>query len=391
VNEPDNQGRPPIYYAKQQASGKMLRALLKCKAKDQDMEPGLVRTTTTMLDNLEFPKNPYDYEEDFEKFVEQAKQQAEQLQDKFEDRCQPDSLATGNYEVCYDGTDPYDCYMVKVDISMGYYSGNTFYKMQILREKVRDVYILFTRWGRVGTDGQYQQTPFAKLEEARKEFCSVFKSKSGNQWEDRHQFVKVDKKYRLVPVTKKTRFESFLKAFNYKDPRLPQSNLDKHIFKLIRRICNYKVISNAVKTEYRIDDAVVPLQSLTKDRLLDAEAIVKGLSTALENYEKARSSRALNEISACAEELTKLTSLFYELLPSTRFRQEAIPPITSAYQLSELRKMLNDLLYFEIAIKLLCAASYNLTRVNPVDYIFHSLTFKVIRLDRQSEEYQIVR
>ncbi len=391
VNEPDSQGHPPIYYAKQQRSGKMLKALLKLKARDQDMDPGIVRTTTTMLDNLEFPHNPYNYEEDFEKFVEQAKQEAEKLQDKFEDRCQPDSLATGNYEVCYDGSDPYDCYMVKVDISMGYYSGNTFYKMQILREKVRDVYILFTRWGRVGTDGQYQQTPFSKIEEARKEHCSVFKSKTGNQWEDRHQFVKVDKKYRLVPLAKKTRFESFLKAFNYKDPRMPQSNLDKHIFKLIRRLCNYKVISSAIKAEYRIDEAVVPLQSLTKDRLLDAEAIVKGLTTALENYEKARSARALNEITACAEELTKLTSLFYELLPSTRFRQEAIPPITSAYQLSELRKMLNDLLYFEIAIKLLCAASFNVMRVNPVDYMFHSLTFKVIRLDSQSEEYQIIR
>ena len=391
VNEPDKQGRPPVYYAKQQASGKMLKALLKLKAKDYDMDPGFIRTTTVMLDNLEFPKNPYNYEEDFEKFVEQAKLEAEKVQDKFEDRCPPDSLATGNYEVCYDGADPYDCYMVKVDISMGYYSGNTFYKMQILREKVRDVYILFTRWGRVGTDGQYQQTPFSKIEEARKEYCSVFKSKSGNQWEDRHQFVKVEKKYRLVPVTKKTRFESFLKAFNYKDPRMPQSNLDKQIFKLIRRLCNYKVISNAIKSEYRIDESVVPLQSLTKDRLLDAEAIVKGLTTALENYEKARATRALTEITACAEELTKLTSLFYELLPSTRFRQESIPPITSAYQLSELRKMLNDLLYFEIAIKLLCAASYNVARVNPVDYMFHSLTFKVIRLDCQSEEYQIIR
>jgi ankyrin repeat protein/predicted DNA-binding WGR domain protein len=391
VNEPDNQGHPPLYYAKQQASGKMAKALLKCKARDQDMEPAIVRTTTVQLDNLEFPKNPYNFEEDFEKFLEQAKQEAEKVQNKFEERCQPDSLATGNYEVCYDGADPYDCYMVKVDISMGYYSGNTFYKMQILREKVRDVYILFTRWGRVGTDGQYQQTPFSKVEEARKEFCSVFKSKSGNQWEDRHQFVKVDKKYRLVPQTKKTRFESFLKAFNYKDPRLPPSNLDRFIFKLIRRLCNYKVISNAIKTEYRIDESVVPLQSLTKDRLLDAEAIVKGLTTALENYEKARSSRVLAEISACAEELTKLTSLFYELLPSTRFRQEAIPPITSVYQLSELRKMLNDLLYFEVAIKLLCAASYNLSRVNPVDYIFLSLTFKVIHLDSQSEEYQVIR
>src|SRR5690606_16772642 len=131
-------------------------------------------------------------------------------------KCEVDENAVGNYEVCYDGTDPFDCYMVKVDISYGYYSGNTFYKMQILRERVRDVYILFTRWGRVGTDGQYQQTPFSKLDDAKKEFCSIFKSKSGNLWEDRHNFVNVEKKYRLVPVTKRTKVENFIKAINYK-------------------------------------------------------------------------------------------------------------------------------------------------------------------------------
>ena len=392
INEPDIHGNSPLYYAKQQSSGKMAKALLKLRAHESDMEPTIIRTTTSMLNNLEFPHNPYSFEEDFERFVEQAKIEAENTKQKYDEKCPVDKNAIGNYEVVYDEGDPYDAYMVKVDISMGYYSGNTFYKMQILREKVRDVYILFTKWGRVGTDGQYQQTPFGTIAEARKEYCSVFKSKTGNQWEDRKTFVKMDKRYRLVPVEKKTRFESFLKAFNYKDQRVPASHLEKNIFKLIRRICNYKVLSNAIKGEYHIDDSIVPLQSLTKDRLLEAEAIVKGLTSAIEAYEEARKKRNdLVAITTCAEELTKLTSQFYELLPSTRYQQEAIPPITNAYSLGEIRKMLNDLLYFEIAIKLLCAASYQVKNVNPIDYIFHSLTFKIICLDHLSEEYKIIK
>ena len=55
----------------------------------------------------------------------------------------------------YDLEDGFDCYMIKVDIKYGYYSGNTFYKMQLVRDKIRDVYIVFTRWGRVGDVGQF--------------------------------------------------------------------------------------------------------------------------------------------------------------------------------------------------------------------------------------------
>lgn len=43
--------------------------------------------------------------------------------------------------------------MTKVDVYSGYYSQNVFYKMQVLHEKVRDVYILLTRWGRIGDRG----------------------------------------------------------------------------------------------------------------------------------------------------------------------------------------------------------------------------------------------
>jgi hypothetical protein len=45
---------------------------------------------------------------------------------------------------------PYDIYMVKTDIKKGEYSGNTFYKMQLLYEYNREVFFLYTRWGRVG-------------------------------------------------------------------------------------------------------------------------------------------------------------------------------------------------------------------------------------------------
>ena len=388
VNQPDNEGRTPLFYAKQQSSGRLSDTLAKLKARDAS--EGVRRVTTSILNEIDFPAARHNYEEDFDHFIEQCNRDAKEKRAKFNERVPVDHCAVGNFEVCYDGEDPYDIYMVKVDISHGYYSGNTFYKMQILREKVRDIYIVFTRWGRVGTDGQFQQTPFSKVEDARKEFCSIFKSKSGNAWEDRHSFVKSARKYRLVPFVAKTRFENYIKAFNFKDPKLPKSELPKEIFALMRRICNYKIITNALRT-HNYDSSVVPLHSLSRERILDAQAVLDGLKKTLESYETARKSRELARIQDFAEELTKLTSEFYELIPSSQYKQQAIPPVCNKWQLQNLNRIISDLFYFEIVIKLVGAATYNIGRLNPIDYCFNCLDFKMLRLDAESEEFQVLR
>ena len=68
-----------------------------------------------------------------------------------------------------------------------------------------------------------------------------------------------------------------------------------------------------------------------------------------------------------------------------------IPPITNKYELSNLKKMMNDLVYFEIAIKLLSAATYNIKTINPIDYIFKCLELHVLPLARDSDEFKIIR
>jgi ankyrin repeat protein/predicted DNA-binding WGR domain protein len=390
-NKADNQGHTPLYYAKRQLSGRLAAVLTKHRAKESEMVETVRRVQTSILNEIEFPVHKYNFEEDFEKFVEQCKREADSKRMRIDERVKVDPQATGNYEVCYDGADAYDCYMIKVDIAHGYYSGNTFYKMQILREKVRDVYVLFTRWGRVGTPGQFQQTPFSTIDDARKEYCSVFKSKSGNLWEDHHNFVKVEKKYRLLPVIAKAKFEDYIKAFNHNDPRLPRTELAKEIYSLMRRLCNYKIIVNALKNNYRFNSSEVPIHSLTKERISDAQAVLDGISKTLKAYEEARSKRQLDQIHDYAEELTKLTSEFYELIPTTQYKTESIPPITNQWSLQNLQRMMADLFYFEVAIKLIGAATYNLPKVNPIDYCFDGLGMKVMTLDKTSDEFKLLK
>jgi ankyrin repeat protein/predicted DNA-binding WGR domain protein len=392
INKADDQGRTPLFYARRQLSGRLAAVLEKHRAKESEMgEAAIRRVQTSILNEIEFPAHKYNFEEDFDKFVEQCRKESESKRMKLDERVKVDPQALGNYEVCYDGSDAYDSYMIKVDISHGYYSGNTFYKMQILREKVRDVYVVFTRWGRVGTSGQYQQTPFSTIEDASKEFCSIYKSKTGNLWEERHNFVKQNKKYRVVPVVAKAKFEEFIKAFNHTDPRLPKTELIKEIYSMMRRLCNYKIIVNSLKTNYRFNSSEVPVHSLTKERISDAQAVLDGISKTLKAYEEARSKRQLDQISDFAEELTKLTSEFYELIPNDQYKTESIPPITNQWQLQNLQRMMSDLFYFEVAIKLIAAATYNIPKVNPIDYCFNCLDMKMMLLDKSTDEFRLLK
>lgn len=104
---------------------------------------------------------------------------------------------------------PYNVQLVKIDISYGNYSLNTYYKMQIGRDEVRNLYILFTNWGRIGNEGQHQLTPFFLQEECLKEFKKIFKQKTGNVYEQRQDFVQKNKKYFLLKS-----------SHNYSDSRI---------------------------------------------------------------------------------------------------------------------------------------------------------------------------
>ena len=77
---------------------------------------------------------------------------------------------------------PHDVLLTKVDVQHAPYGLYNFYKLQVVRQTVKDLYVLFNKWGRIGDEGQYQRTPFKNKEEAVKEFCKIFKAKTGNDW-----------------------------------------------------------------------------------------------------------------------------------------------------------------------------------------------------------------
>ena len=105
-----------------------------------------------------------------------------------------------------------------------------FYKLQLLLEANRDVYIVLTRWGRIDESGAHQHTPFNTLQEAKLEFCKIFKQKTGNDWESIfvNGFTQKDKKYYLIELKKKTNYTQYLANFNHKNPMI-NCQLEKNV------------------------------------------------------------------------------------------------------------------------------------------------------------------
>ena len=83
---------------------------------------------------------------------------------------------------------PWDVYMTKVDLKNGPYGDYVFYKIQLIYDSNRELYIVLTRYGMIGENGMHQRTPFNDVEEAKKEFRAIFKAKSGNEWDSLPDF-----------------------------------------------------------------------------------------------------------------------------------------------------------------------------------------------------------
>mmetsp|Transcript_16327 Transcript_16327/g.14000 ORF Transcript_16327/g.14000 Transcript_16327/m.14000 type:complete len:138 (+) Transcript_16327:7196-7609(+) len=136
-----------------------------------------------MIADAEWPEE-VDYEGDAEKHInEEMKNEVNNpiaIEETPVDHCF--SAAASSEVVTDENHHPYSLFMTKVDIKRGEFGEYLFYRMQVIHEKNRDVYYMLNRWGRIGEDGMHQETPYPSKEDCIKEYCKIFKDKSGNDW-----------------------------------------------------------------------------------------------------------------------------------------------------------------------------------------------------------------
>lgn len=103
---------------------------------------------------------------------------------------------------------------------------------------------LFRSWGRVGTTiGNNKLESFASKAAAKQAFCDLYADKTGNEWEDRTNFVKVPNKFYPLDIDYGADDDTTMKLDATAGSR---SNLPEAVQKLIRLIFDIESMKKAM-------------------------------------------------------------------------------------------------------------------------------------------------
>ncbi|UJR38079.1 hypothetical protein I4U23_030760 [Adineta vaga] len=295
------------------------------------------------------------------------------------DKCIP---GAGAYQV----VDDYDAMLNQTNIGA---NNNKFYVIQALTSNGK--YHTWTRWGRVGENGQSQMFgPFVSKDQAIKQFMNKFKDKTKNNWDSRDQFKKIAGKYDIIDVagdddeeeeeqtTKKSAIVEDKDGIVY-----AASKLDTATQSLIRLIFDTDMFRDALKT-YDIDVKKMPLGKLSKSQIAKGFEVLEELEAVMENKKKG----SINEIS----------SKFYTAIPHD-FGRNVPKPINTREGLQQKYDMLAVLADIELAQSIQknkdseedAKKKAEQAKPHPYDVNYGLLKCSLEHVDNKSEEFKIIK
>ena len=397
----DHIGRTAFSYVDEREDDEMssiFYSQTKSSSKTKKLQKGATQNVISLPSTVVHSQNPweinYDFYKDYEEYSRQfKKKQLKELENlKYEEAVElglkprPDKRVEGNLQVIDDEVTkrPFDVMLVKVELPHSMYSMNLFYKMQLLIESNKKLYILFTNWGRVGTQGQHQQTPFFRFEDAKKEFMKVFKEKTKNEWEEIASFEKKYRKYNLIKTSSRSHAKEILTPFDFSSPSMAKSILPDEFQQLMSNLTDNKMYQLAYSS-FNISKEHLPFGNLQRDVLLKARDILNEIKSLLEKLQKSFETREMNNRLQIAEEISEKSGNYFELVPSSQYMETAIPSFNS-HSINLSIRIVENLLDFEVASKILCAAQFRQKEIHPFDYCLRSLKLRMACVDPRSEE-----
>lgn len=343
---------------------------------------------------------------------------------------------------------PYDIILTKTDVSYGLYGMHNFYKMQLIthsfnhakseengngkmevdgeeskQRKIKfdenQMCVLFTRWGRIGDQGQFQRTPFSNFREAKEEFFKIFKLKTGNDFidtvvEKKKPFENKPRRYNLVkfesrrrPKLKDINFDLFepnavassrakiqISLFEKSRFKTHESNTDYRLFWEDLLDVNFLKSQTHVKTKLSAD--YLPLTQISGESIQRASDILnKQLKPLIErrmDIEKLSKKEYLMEYMNLLDQINKYSNDFYELIPQMNYNYEKLVPISNEKELDAQLCTLNQLNNAQIACRILMGAKYamNTLNKNPFDYVYSCINCKLDLLNPNDSEAQYI-
>ncbi|EPS95706.1 hypothetical protein FOMPIDRAFT_1038418 [Fomitopsis schrenkii] len=269
-------------------------------------------------------------------------------------------------------------------------NANKFYVIQVLHPLGNDNNCtLFTRWGRVGENGQQQKKGGMSAAAAVSAFKAQFKAKAAVNWEQRHGMVAKKGKYQWIgnqdeePEAKADKSEGSSKK---EEPeQIPDSTLPDEIQTLCRLIFNAKLI-DATLSSMNYDANKLPLGKLAKSTILNGFAALKILSEVISQPD----GDAAKQHGGFRTAVEDLTGRYYSIIPHVfgRNRPTIIADMRLLKKELELVDALGDM---EVASKLISSSvpkDAGGRPLNPLDHNFLSLNLsKMEPVARSSTEF----
>ncbi|XP_033096615.1 poly [ADP-ribose] polymerase 1-like [Anneissia japonica] len=280
----------------------------------------------------------------------------------------PDSNLEAQAHVLKMNDKLYSVTLSMVDITRG---TNSYYKLQLLEADNGNKYYIFRSWGRVGTIiGGNKLSSFSDRSHAIRDFCDVYKEKTGNKFgcED---FVKKPNKFFPIDIDYGEE-ESKIRSMDAKSGT--KSSLPSPIQDLIRRIFDVKLMKETL-LEFEIDLQKMPLGKLSKKQIDNAYTVLSELQKHVED--KAGPNAFLDA-----------SNRFYTLIPHDFGLQK--PPLLDTLEVIKSKcQMLDSLLEIEVAYSLLKGGDDDQSK-DPVDVHYESLKCQMEVVEKGSDEFDMI-
>ncbi|KAI0641208.1 poly polymerase catalytic domain-containing protein [Trametes meyenii] len=261
-------------------------------------------------------------------------------------------------------------------------NANKFYVLQLLHPIGNSGNcVLFTRWGRVGENGQSQKKGPWPPATAVNEFKKQFKAKAGVDWEARvgmapkkGKYVWLERSYDDEDDSAGANGDSGSgkkgESSSQEEEKIPDSTLPSEIQTLCRLIFNSSLL-DAHLSSMNYDANKLPLGKLAKSTILNGFAALKTLSEVIAQPD-GDSAKSFGGFRPAVQELT---GRYYSIIPHVFGRERPIV-IDNIERLKKELELVDALGDMEVASKLIASSipkDANGHPVNPLDAHFRSL------------------
>nr|CAB3477137.1 unnamed protein product [Digitaria exilis] len=278
-----------------------------------------------------------------------------------------------NYHVLQVGDDIYDATLNQTNVGD---NNNKFYIIQVLESDAGGSFLLYNRWGRVGTRGQDKLYAFSTRDQAVYEFEGKFQDKTYNLWSDRKNFKCYAKKYTWIEMdygktekeTNKT--EKKVSITN----QIKETKLETRIAKFISLICNISMMKQQM-VEIGYNANKLPLGKLSKSTILKGYDVLKRISDVISKADRGQ--------------LEQLTGEFYSVIPHDFGFRKMRGFIIDTQKLKAKVEMVEALGEIEIATKLLEDDSSD--QDDPLYARYKQLHCDFTPLEADSEEFSMMK